>query len=157
MVRLILQPMTRSQYQTYISEETGRYARENVRAGYWPRKDAIKLSNQAHEKLLPKGLSTKDHFFFVISDQEGRTIGYIWFAIDSRKHLKEAFIYDFFIIRKYRGKGMGTAALEETGREARRLGARKLSLHVFHHNEVARALYGKVGFSIDSLNMSKKL
>jgi len=157
MASIILKPMTEPQFDSYISEETKRYARENVKAGYWSRENSIKLSHQAHDRLLSNGLYTKDHFFFIASDQDGRKIGYVWFAIIRHPRTKEAFIYDIFILKRYRGKGMGRMTLEEIAQEARKLFARRLSLHVFSHNPVAKSLYEKVGFSIDSLNMSKKL
>ena len=157
MTSIVLKPMTKNQFNSYVSQEIKRYAMENVNAGYWPRKDSIKMSKEAHEQLIPQGLSTKGHFFFCIYDRDDRKIGYIWFAIIRRPRTREAFIYDFFIIKRYRGKGMGRMTLEEASREARKLSASKLSLHVFAHNSVAKALYEKVGFSVDSMNMSKRI
>jgi ribosomal protein S18 acetylase RimI-like enzyme len=41
--------------------------------------------------------------------------------------------------------------------EAKRLGFKKLGLHVFGHNMIARGLYEKLGYAITNLNMAKSL
>ncbi|KZD93163.1 acetyltransferase GNAT family [Bacillus subtilis] len=46
------------------------------------------------------------------------------------------------------------AALDQT---ARSMGIRKLSLHVFAHNQTARKLYEQTGFQETDVVMSKKI
>ncbi|WP_139116750.1 GNAT family N-acetyltransferase, partial [Paenibacillus polymyxa] len=48
-------------------------------------------------------------------------------------------------------------ALARLEDKAKDLGVRKISLHVFAHNETARKLYEKTGFLETDVIMSKKL
>jgi len=50
------------------------------------------------------------------------------------------------VARASRGRGVGTALMEEAVATARRLGAHKIALQVWPHNEAARALYRRFGF-----------
>ena len=48
---------------------------------------------------------------------------------------------------EWRGKGVGSALLAETIRWAKEMGVEKLALSVYPHNDAARALYRKFGFT----------
>jgi RimJ/RimL family protein N-acetyltransferase len=50
------------------------------------------------------------------------------------------------VAASHRGQGIGTALLAAAENWARGAGVTKLELHVFPHNEVAIALYEKVGY-----------
>ena len=49
------------------------------------------------------------------------------------------------------GRGIGRALVEAAVDEARRRGARRLTLHVLGHNEAARRLYAACGFEIEGV------
>jgi ribosomal protein S18 acetylase RimI-like enzyme len=55
-------------------------------------------------------------------------------------------IHDIFVDSSVRGKGVGRMLLEKIESKARDLGCCRLTLEVREDNEVARALYRKVGF-----------
>jgi len=56
-------------------------------------------------------------------------------------------IHDLSVAPEHRGLGLGRVLLEAVERKARELGCSKITLEVGDHNETARALYDKVGFS----------
>ena len=62
MVRLI--PMTATDFQVYLEEDTKRYAQERVRVGDWHPTDALQKSREEHQQLLPDGIATKNHYLF---------------------------------------------------------------------------------------------
>ncbi|MGQ5111067.1 GNAT family N-acetyltransferase [Bacillus halotolerans] len=63
----------------------------------------------------------------------------------------------FRLYESYRGKGFAKQALNALDEMAGNMGIRKLSLHVFAHNETARRLYERAGFQETDVIMSKKL
>jgi RimJ/RimL family protein N-acetyltransferase len=50
-----------------------------------------------------------------------------------------------------RGRGVGRALIDAAIDEARRRGARRLTLRVFAPNEVARRLYESAGFEVEGV------
>ena len=58
-----------------------------------------------------------------------------------------AFVDELFVAREFRGRGVGTKALELVIDEARRLDVAILLLEVTQSNERAKQLYRKVGFA----------
>lgn len=59
---------------------------------------------------------------------------------------KNAFIEELFISNKHRNKGIGSSALQFVIDQARILGVKTLHLEAEKHNDVANAMYRKVGF-----------
>jgi ribosomal protein S18 acetylase RimI-like enzyme len=155
MIRLV--PKTEKEFQTYLKEETTRYAEANVRAGYWKKTEALKKSIEAHNQLLPKGLATPRHHLFTITTDNKKSVGTIWLAEDHRSKAPTGFIYDLFIKEPNRGKGVATQAMLLLEKEAKHLGLKVLHLHVFAFNTNAKNLYEKLGYQTTSMNMAKQL
>ncbi len=154
MVHLV--PMNETEFQAYLEADIERYAQEHVRAGDWQPSEAVQKSRDEHQRLLPDGLATKNHFFFSIEDRElGAKVGIIWFAVYDER--SPAFIYDFLIYEEYRRQGYGTQTLAALEAKVKELNVDKIALQVFAHNHIARALYEKTGFEITGIYMTKKL
>lgn len=83
------------------------------------------------------------------------TAGWLWIHAEPEHPQQEAFIYDFGLYESYRGKGFAKQALNALDEMAGNMGIRKLSLHVFAHNETARRLYEQTGFQETDVIMSK--
>jgi ribosomal protein S18 acetylase RimI-like enzyme len=155
MIQLV--PKTEKEFQTYLKEETERYAEANVKAGYWKKTEALKKSIEAHNQLLPQGLTTPRHHLFTITTDNKKPVGTIWVAEDCRSETPAGFIYDLFIKEPYRGKGLATQAMLLLEEKAKQLGLKVLYLHVFAFNKNAKHLYEKIGYHITSVNMAKQL
>ncbi len=156
MVRL--GPMTESEFQAYLEFDIRRYAEEQIKAGNWHPSEALEESRKEHRQLLPDGLATKNQYLFSIQEEEtGSRVGTVWFAVDDRRAKPSVFVYDFVIQDEFRRKGYGTQALRALEEKVKELGADKISLHVFSHNQAARALYEKVGYETTGFLMSKTL
>ena len=156
MVRLI--PMTATDFQAYLEEDTERYAQERVRAGDWHPSEALQKSREEHQQLLPDGLATRNHYLFSIEDEAlGAKVGVIWFAIDDRQLQPLAFVYDFLIYEEFRRRGYGQLALLALEAKAKEPGIDKIALQVFAHHRIARAVYEKSGFEITGVYMTKQL
>ncbi|WP_257351393.1 ribosomal protein S18-alanine N-acetyltransferase [Pseudalkalibacillus decolorationis] len=84
-----------------------------------------------------------NHFAtYLLLEIEGVVIGYcgIWVIID------EAHITNIAILPEYRGNNYGGALFRKAIDEARRLGAKTMTLEVRLSNHVAQNLYRKFGF-----------
>lgn len=152
MVRL--GPMDSSDFEPFLDHLLRVYAEDNVRAGRWTEKDGLAEARKEIDRLLPGGLETPGHFFFtILADSTEDKVGVLWFAIEPRG----GFIYDLLVFEPFRRKGYAEEAMVLLESVAREKGVRKLSLHVFGENAVARKLYVKLGYSETNVMMSKSL
>ena len=149
--------MAAAEYEAYLDEAVKNYADEKVRAGNWPAEGALARSEHDYRTLLPEGVTSKDQHLFSLRDTgSGETVGMIWFAVATQAGERAAFIYDFSVDERLRGRGYGKAALVGLEHKVKALGINSVSLHVFGHNHTARALYEKLGYEVTNLNMTKR-
>jgi len=148
--------MTETEFQAFLAQDVRDYAEEKVRAGNWTSDEALQRSLEAHNNLLPKGLSTPNHHLFTIM-LDAKAVGRVWLSSDPKAAGRAGFIYDLFVADPFRRRGIARGAMLLLEEEALRLGLRSLALHVFGHNTAARALYEGLGYTITNVNMAKPL
>jgi len=152
-----LQPMTEADYPPWRTQSIADYAQEKQRSGQWDAADADKQAQAAFAELLPAGLHTPGHHLYTIVDATGTSVGAIWIARQEQPCGPVAFIYDLVVWPAHRRQGHGEAAMRALEHEVLRLGFAGLALHVFGHNEVARALYARLGYAPTNIHMFKPL
>ena len=156
MVRLV--PMTNDEFDIFLEHEIREYAVERTEAGYWTEAEALEESRKTHHTLLPDGLKTKDHCLYTIQEPErAETVGVIWMQVTLDSPRPSGFILDLEIVEPFRRKGYARQAMLQLEAVARGMGLQQLGLHVFAHNQGARALYESLGYTVASLNMLKPL
>ncbi|MGE7765636.1 GNAT family N-acetyltransferase [Peribacillus sp. NPDC096540] len=151
-----LKPITQEDFKQYIIHAIDDYAKDKVASGNWSEDEAIDLSRKEFSQLLPKGEKSEFNYIFSIFHDQ-RIVGTIWIAQNSSTKNDEGFIYDFIIFDQYQGLGYGKKAMKEIEIIAKELGMKKISLHVFGHNKIARGLYEKLGYEITNITMSKSI
>ncbi len=151
-----LVPMKEEEFNRIMQGEQEHYASEKVKVGTWTEEEARDKSKETFEQLLPNGLHTANHHFLSIQKNE-ENIGYFWYHFDLEHKQREAFIYNFLIFEHNQGQGLGKSALQELEVYVRDQGVKKLSLHVFGHNQRAINLYNQLKFETTDLHMSKYL
>lgn len=151
-----LVPMIQTEYDVYIEQLIREYAADNIRAGYWSEDEALEKSRKQTKSLLSQGLQTKDHYLYTLYDGD-TAVGMIWLRAELDRPIKSGFIFDVEIKEEFRGKGYGKQAMLLIEEKARELGIKRMGLHVFGYNDVAKNLYERVGYKVSSVNMLKDL
>jgi ribosomal protein S18 acetylase RimI-like enzyme len=130
------------------------YAADKGRAGTWSADEAEDRAAKEIEELLPAGTLTRDHYLYTVRDESvPAEVGKLWISLrDSGRTL---WIYDISVHEKFRRRGYASRILHLVEDKARELGAAKVELHVFGHNQGARALYEKLGYTPTSIVMAK--
>lgn len=158
MDELNLRPMTDPEYDAFYSKLITEYAADNIEAGNWTVENAIELSRNATEQLLPQGRDTPRVLLLSAENSDGEYVGYVWVGLDrSGATSPGAWIYDIEVKESHRGKGYGRALLQAAEKETLKNGVDKIGLNVFGPNKVARNLYESAGYDITQIQMSKAL
>ena len=153
-----LRTMLESEYESYLSVAVKDYAKDKIAAGTWGENDALRLSEESFQRLLPRGINTPKEFLYAIVDEEiDKNIGFLWVHLDKSKELSKFFIYDFIIFESFRNSGYGTKTLACLDEIAKEMSVSQIDLHVFAHNKSAIHLYEKVGFIPTDISMSKQI
>lgn len=148
--------MNQEDFQQYIINAINDYAKDKVASGNWSEDEAINLSRESFTRLLPQGEKSEFNYLFSIFHDQ-HIVGMIWIAQKSPTNNDEGFIYDFIIFEQYQGLGYGKKAMKEIEIIAKELGMKKIGLHVFGHNKIARGLYEKMGYEITNITMAKSI
>jgi putative acetyltransferase len=94
----------------------------------------------------------------IVAVADGRVVGDLGITREKHANLRHVAELGMSVSREWRGRGVGSALLAEALRWAEWSGVEKVSLTVYPHNEVARALYRKFGFEEEGrlIGQSKK-
>ncbi|MFI8205978.1 GNAT family N-acetyltransferase [Streptomyces sp. NPDC085937] len=89
----------------------------------------------------------------LVAEHEGCLVGYVRLGhpteLKCNTHVLQ--IRGLAVAEEARGKGAGRALVRAAVAEARRRGARRLTLRVLGHNTAARALYASEGFVVEGV------
>jgi ribosomal protein S18 acetylase RimI-like enzyme len=110
---------------------------------------------ETHDILL----SRLGNALFIAETEEGDRAGLLWFG-ESRNLVTgeiEGWIYNISVVPQFRGRGVGGRLLAHAEAYAHEQGYRLIGLMVAVHNEVARRLYARSGFSEGNIVMRKRL
>jgi len=163
MVRLV--PMAEEDLEAHLKQAVPEYAQDHVDAGNWTPEEALARSEKDFHSLLPQGVATPNQYLYsIVATEEGSMgdatkskVGMLWFAVDPERPRPFAWVYDFFVHSEHRRRGYGRAAFLAMEEKVRALGLSRIELHVFGHNQVARALYESLGYEVTNLNLAKKV
>ncbi|MEU4171733.1 GNAT family N-acetyltransferase [Streptomyces sp. NPDC026665] len=103
-----------------------------------------------YEPFYSERFGPRDH---LVAELDGRLVGYIRLGFPTslacNTHVRQ--ILGLAVADDARGAGVGRALLRAAGEEARRQGARRITLRVLGHNTPARALYESEGFVVEGI------
>jgi len=152
-----IEQMNQATYDAYLPVAIEEYAAEKCRAGTWAENEALERATADFSTLLPDGLKTKDHYLFTFRDEAGHDIGMVWIHVTEESRGRAAFIFDVKISSDKQNQGYGKEALRLLEVMLKRMNVKKVSLHVFAHNERAIHVYDSLGYEKTDYYMSKSL
>jgi len=151
-----LRPMRPDEYPAWVAASKAGYANDIATHGGLSPEVAQRKSEADFASILPGGLQTPGHVFFVIEADAGE-VGWLWLAEREQYGQRTLFVYEIEIAEGQRGKGYGRAAMLLAEDEARARGLRQVQLNVFGGNDVARGLYRSLGYRENAVLMTKEL
>ena len=154
---LTLRPMTEDEFGPWFEQLHGEYEQRLIDFAQMSPKAARKKAKRDHDSLLGEhGLATEGHSVFVLDD-DGATVGDLWVHEQERGGEPLLWIFYVSVAPEQRGRGYGKQAMLLAEEEARRRGLPAVHLNVLGGNDVARSLYRSLGYSEDSVWMSKSV
>jgi RimJ/RimL family protein N-acetyltransferase len=145
-------------FVNYLERLLVHYAADKIKAGNVSPQNAEEQIRKEIAQLLPEGLQTPHHTFFEICEPDsGGIAGILWIFYNPDDRRSQAFIYDIEIFDAYRRRGIATQTLLALEDHLRKLGAKRIGLHVFGFNTEAQALYLKLGYEVTNIQMAKQL
>lgn len=134
------------------------YAADRVRAGNSDEEHSMESAEKEFNELLPDGPNTNGQYIYsVVEERDSQRVGVIWYGEPPGDRKDTIYIYDVRIDERFRGRGYGTATLRLVEERAKDLRKKRISLHVFAHNERARKLYEELGYKPTNITMAKGL
>jgi len=129
---VIVSPMTAERFRRFAEHSEASYAEDLVAAGRYTADEAMIESRRQMRLELPEGIDTPG--------QE------LWLGLRRRDGRPHAFILDIEVAQDQRRRGYGRELMHAAEREARRMGAESIGLHVFGFNTGAIDLYESLGY-----------
>ena len=154
---LTLEPMTQTEFESYLEPAIADYAEGHVADGQWAPAEALEKARKEFQDLLPQGIQTPDQYLFTLVNDAQQKVGMLWFALRGVPGHGSAWVYDVRIDDAFRRHGYGSAAFGEMEKKVRALGGNKIALHVFGSNHAAREMYEKLGYETTNVLMAKTL
>lgn len=153
-----LVPMDAPAFRAFVEQTAVEYAADKVASGQWRASDAEAMARRELDELLPQGLATPGHRLFTLCDAEsGDAVGTLWIAEQVRGGRTIAYVYDIAVAPAHRRRGHAARAFEALEAMVRELGWEGIALHVFGHNDGARALYEGLGFRPTNIHLFKEV
>lgn len=140
-----VRPMTAERFPRFVAASEEGFAHDLVESGRYTPEEAAAESHRQMRAELPDGLDTEGQELFTAT-VAGTEVGILWFGMRRRDGRPQAFILDIEVAAEQRRKGYGRELMHAAEREARRLGAESIGLHVFGFNEGAVELYEQLGY-----------
>ena len=151
-----LHPMQTEEYSRFEESAIKLYADESARAGRVSREKSLKWAEDETRRILPRGIRTPNHLFYVVGEEEEGEVGYIWCGQDPDEESR-VFLFTILIFEQYRNRGIGFQAMKLLESELKTRGYKSIGLHVYSFNKPAVHLYSKLGYLVTDLVMSKQI
>ena len=143
-MQITFRPFTRHEFSQYEEWSIGSYADALIRSGTETKADALAVSAEEFEELLPEGIDTPDNFFYYAENEYGDNVGFVWLTY---VEADDVFLGDFGVSPDFRDQGYGGAILRALEKMLAAKDVRRLSVHVFDCDKAMLRLYADCGFT----------
>lgn len=144
--KIIFKPFNIHEFQEFRERSSKDYSQGLIRSGISIESNALGEALKEYDAMLPQGIDTPNHHLNNITNEQGESIGYIWFEIRS----SDMFICEFLIYENHRGKGYGRQTLFELEQIAKTMSVPIIRLHVFEYNTKLQEFYKAMGYEVTS-------
>ena len=152
-----LRSMTATEYAEWFEQSIVGYAADKVASGQWVPEESLELTRKELAGLLPLGLETPGNYLYTVVDSRALAVGMLWFGVKKRFGADIAYVFNVNVRPDRQREGHAARAFLALEEEVRRRGLSGIALHVFGHNDGARALYDKLGFRPTNISMFKPI
>lgn len=151
-----IQPFTQNDFETYLAKALPHLAEEIAQARGISQEAGMSVAQNSFSNLFPKGeVNAKDQYIGFLVEGADK-VGIIHFGVRKDPNSSpDVYLWDVEIFKPYRRNGFGKTAMRLLESQVRDLGLNRISLNVFGHNKMARALYEDLGYHTRSLSMTK--
>lgn len=150
--------MTAAEFDSIRDRLIQEYAAENVAAGHWPSGTASSQAREEMDRLLPQGVHSPGVLMLVAETPSGQAVGFVWLALEKQAGVGGGgWIYNIEVRPEFRGQGFGRALLTLAETAALNHGVDSIGLNVSGRNVVAHNLYEAAGYSVATMQLTKKL
>lgn len=155
---VVLHPMSETEFAGFLAYFIPDYAAE-IAANYHLFQDAaLAQAKREIATSLPDGVKTQGQSLKSIVHTDNGSevqIGYLWYRANGED--QSAFIYDFYLLPAFRGKGLGSRAMQSLEALLAGEGIRQIKLRVAAENAHAKKVYEANGYQVTGYNMNKLL
>lgn len=117
---------------------------ETAEEGVWLGTEAGFDRDERRQRFL-EAIDDDRRAFLVAETAEGRVVGQLGLEVAPYGVAQ----FGMAVAKPWRGQGAGHALVADAVAAARRLGAHKISIQVWPHNEAALRLYARHGFALE--------
>ncbi len=154
--------MREDEWKGWAQASRERYGEQMATMGGMTPEDAAAAATVDFLRLLPKGMATRHHHFFV-AQEDGADVGMLW--LGERPVSEDGpvlWVFEVAVPEAVRRRGHGRELMRLAEEEARGLGYDAVALNVFSGNAPAIALYDGLGYAVTrtypgAQNMFKRL
>ncbi|MFX0097423.1 MAG: GNAT family N-acetyltransferase [Candidatus Hodarchaeota archaeon] len=115
-------------------------------------------SMESRTIVLKESLASP-HYELLVADSDGKVIGFIdqWITSDFTHGGKSGFIHNFYVMSKYRRKGIGSKLLRRMIENAIKKDVIEIHVATEFANKPAIALYKSHGFTNEALQLEMEI
>ncbi|MBI2103671.1 GNAT family N-acetyltransferase [Candidatus Woesebacteria bacterium] len=102
----------------------------------------------------------EDHALCLVAEHEGEIVGYLAafiYRFESYLKIRRAEIENMFVIKAFRGKGVGSELVKEYFKWCKDKNIKIGRVATFDRNTSALGFYGKMGFKIKGIKLEKNI
>ncbi len=141
--------MTKDKYEDWLDHSTKRQAMDRAYVNDSDKELEEERLRAMLPHLLPDGLETANHHFYLMEDDEGADVGFLWFGTIPNLPEGSVLLFDIVIKQSHRGQGYGRQLLEAGHRKMTEHGYNNILLSVLKNNP-AHHLYRSLGYQVTS-------
>jgi len=150
-----MRPMLDQEFEPYLDASLEEYTTFVARNHAISLEAARARAATSTAEMLPDGLQSRGHRFWVAELETGEHVGELWLGFRRIDDVDVVWVYDVRVDEHLRGRGFGRQIMEAADGLAREMGGDRLGLNVFGDNPKARGLYESIGYVEISRQMRK--